>query len=339
MIEFIKGLIEKGFAYEASGDVYFKVASHDSYGQLKKQSIEQLKDGVARVEENDKKEDQLDFALWKAFPDEPDTSFESPWGIGRPGWHLECSTMIKSILESKFNITTLDIHSGGDDLIFPHHENECAQSECLTGEPLAKYWMHNGMVMVNGTKMSKSLNNFMTIKGALEKFKPNTIRYFCFATHYKRQINFTDEALQSAENGFNKLYNQIKDRVKQLNSEKLELKLDQNLIDEFNKHMDNDLSSPQALAILFENINDDTKHDTIIHLLNILGFDLVNVEAANQTNHKALDQLVRTLIDMRNEARASKDFATSDKIRDDLASAGIIVKDFRDKPSEWSFSS
>lgn len=338
MIKFIEDLIEKGFAYESKGDVYFKVALHKHYGQLKKQSIEQLKEGLARVDENDKKEDQLDFALWKAFPDDPNTSFKSPWGFGRPGWHLECSTMIKSILESKFKVETLDIHSGGDDLIFPHHENECAQSECLTGKPLAKYWMHNGMVMVNGTKMSKSLNNFMTIKAALKDFKTNTIRYFCFATHYKRQINFTNEALQSAENGFNKLFSQIKEKLDCLKNEDIKDQLDQNLISEFEKYMDNDLSSPQALALLFENVNDQSKHVTIIYLLSILGFDLVNHDNASQNNSKATDELVKTLLEMRDNARADKDFVTSDKIRDSLTDAGIIVKDFRDKPSEWSFS-
>ncbi len=349
MIKFIEALIEKDFAYEVNGDVYFKVARHKHYGQLKKQSIEQLKEGIARVDENDKKEDQLDFALWKAFPDDPKTSFKSPWGFGRPGWHLECSTMIKSILELKFNVQTLDIHSGGDDLMFPHHENECAQSECLTGKPLAKYWMHNGMVMVNGTKMSKSLNNFMTIKGALEEFKPNTIRYFCFATHYKRQINFTNEALQSAENGFNKLFNQIKKRLDYLKNkgvtfkastlkENLKEQLEQALISEFEKYMDDDLSSPQALALLFENVNDQSKHDTIIYLLSILGFDLVNHDGGSQNNSKAVDKLVKTLLEMRDNARTNKDFATSDKIRDSLTDAGIIVKDFRDKPSAWSFS-
>ena len=192
--------------------------------------------------------------------------------------------MIKSILESKFGTQTLDIHSGGDDLIFPHHENECAQSECLTGEPLAKYWMHNGMVMINGTKMSKSLNNYLTIKDALRDFKANTIRYFCLATHYKRQINFTHEALQAAENGFNKVTNTLQARIQELsaggakledkvNEETFKAGLDKDLISKFDAAMDEDLSSSQALALIFENISNENTHDTLIYLLSVLGFD------------------------------------------------------------------
>ncbi|MCH2227098.1 MAG: cysteine--tRNA ligase [Candidatus Caenarcaniphilales bacterium] len=348
MIEFIQGLMDKGAAYEVEGDVYFRIKCHKDYGQLKKQSIEQLKEGHGRIEENSKKEDQLDFALWKAFPDDKETSFKSPWGYGRPGWHLECSTMIKSILE-KHDMNTLDIHSGGDDLIFPHHENECAQSECLTGEALAKYWMHNGMVMVNGTKMSKSLNNYMTIKDTLAKFSPNTIRYFCLATHYKRQINFTNEALQSAENGFKKLLNSLSQRLQYIKEEAVNLEaseiekqfkdsLDQSLIKEFEKFMDNDLSSPQALALLFEKSQDEKSKDTIIYLLSILGFNLETQTSSNTQKLEAMDAIVSQLLEIREQARANKDFATSDKIRDQLQAAGISIKDYRDKASEWSFS-
>ncbi|TWW09044.1 hypothetical protein E3A20_18280 [Planctomyces bekefii] len=190
MFEFIQDLLDQGSAYAIDGDVYFRVTKHKNYGQLKGLTLDQLQEGLSRIDSNSKKESQLDFALWKNFPNEPEFSFSSPWGSGRPGWHLECSTMIKSILEENGAGETLDIHAGGDDLIHPHHENECAQSETLSGKPLAKYWMHNGMVMVNGSKMSKSEGNFFTIRELLDIYNPNTIRYFCLGTHYKKTSAF-----------------------------------------------------------------------------------------------------------------------------------------------------
>ncbi len=353
MISFIEKLIQAGFAYETNGDVYFKVSKYEHYGQLKKQSLDELKDGNSRIDANEKKEDKLDFALWKAFPNEPLSSFQSPWGLGRPGWHIECSTMIETILNEKFNCSTLDIHAGGDDLIFPHHENECAQSECLTGQKLAKYWMHNGMVMINGTKMSKSLNNYMTIKSTLKKFKANTIRFFCLQTHYKKQINFTDAALEAAETGFSKLYHSIKDTLKNIEFTKfsgLKLNLEQQsslnekMIKEFTEIMDNDLGTPQALALLFDNPNEKL---TIAYLLDILGFNL-NLKQSNNSretnseeqvtlNRSPMSDLIQTLLEIREKARSEKDFMLSDKIRKQLELSGVSIKDFRDKPSEWSF--
>lgn len=324
MIKFIEDLVEKGFAYEAQGDVYFRVTKHKDYGQLKGLSIEELKKGEARVEANSKKEDQLDFALWKAFPCE-DYSFDSPWGKGRPGWHLECSTMIKSILEELGLGTTLDIHSGGDDLIFPHHENECAQSECLTDSKLANYWMHNGMVMINGKKMSKSENNFLTIKDLLEKYKSNTIRYFSLSTHYKKQINFSDEALTAAQKGLDKLFEQIKDTSK-------ESELDQKLIEEFIAVMDNDLNTAQALALLFDNKD---KPLTVSYLLGILGFEMDSQSNSSKSNANNFDGVMRVLLEIRAKARENKDFATSDMVRDSLTNLGITIKDHRDAPSDW----
>ncbi len=343
MYEFIQGLIDKGFAYESEGDVYFRVENCQSYGALKGQSIEDFKEGMSRVEENSRKESQLDFALWKAFPDEPDTSFASPWSMGRPGWHLECSTMIKSILNQAGHGDTLDIHTGGDDLIHPHHVNECAQSESLTGKPLAKYWLHNGMVMINGAKMSKSENNFFTIRDLLQKYKPNTIRYFCLATHYKKQINFSHEALEAAETGLNKLFASLEEEMSNLQykpglPQEIDFdqaKLDQELIADFCVHMDNDLASPQALALLFENKH---KPYTVLHLLYVLGFDLqARTQASSLQHEQVLDFAIAKLLELREKARATKDFATSDNIRDSLSQQGLIIKDHRDKPSEWSF--
>ncbi|MCE2928409.1 MAG: cysteine--tRNA ligase [Candidatus Caenarcaniphilales bacterium] len=332
MFAFIQELIDKNFAYVTkNGDVYFRVHKHVNYGQLKRQSLEQLAEGISRVDENELKESQLDFALWKAFAREPETSFNSPWGIGRPGWHLECSTMIKAILNSQNLGDTLDIHAGGDDLIFPHHENECAQSECLSGKALAKYWMHNGMVMVNGSKMSKSEGNFFTIKDLLAIYKPNTIRYFCLSTHYKKQINFGHEALEAAEQGFDKL-------VKFLETPSDE-PLNQELIQAFENAMDNDFNSAQALALIFEN-KDNKNIPTLIFLLKILGFDLNNQEttANNEKSEAALAQVMDLVLDLRKTIRENKDFVTSDKIREALSKAGINVKDYRDKASEWELN-
>lgn len=343
MIQFIESLIEKGYAYVTDGDVYFKVQEYSKYGQLKGQSIEELKEGNSRIDLNEKKQDQLDFALWKAFPQEPLSSFNSPWGLGRPGWHIECSTMIQSILTKQFSCSSLDIHAGGDDLIFPHHENECAQSECFTGKPLAKYWMHNGMVMINGAKMSKSLNNYMTIKSVLNKFKANTVRFFCLQTHYKKQINFTDTALQAAENGFNKLFSAIANELSSFTfnkftnnlemDEAIQNTLDKALIQNFIEAMDNDLGTPQAISLLFENLD---KKNTVIYLLDILGFNLSSgTSEESKLSSQALEKLVRTLLNLRERARNEKNFELSDQIRKNLEDAGVLIKDFRDKPSEY----
>ena len=392
MIKFIEGLIAQGSAYAVDGDVYFSVNKYTQYGQLKRQSIDALKEGNSRLDPNSKKKDQLDFALWKAFPNEPLSSFSSPWGLGRPGWHIECSTMIETILKEKFAVSTLDIHAGGDDLIFPHHENECAQSECFTGKPLAKYWLHNGMVMINGTKMSKSLNNYMTIKSVLTKFKPNTVRFFCLQTHYKKQINFTNTALQAAESGFDKLFNAIAEELKGIKfdsfaqvqlDETQRASLNQALINRFTEILDNDLATPQALALLFENLD---QKPTVIYLLSILGFDLrsnttenslkslmhsiADAKAMSRASHVdaiaslkaaatsydnltetnatmqenilidkgSLGSIIETLLDLREKARLEKNFELSDRIRLELEKAGIIIKDFKDKPSEYSFA-
>jgi cysteinyl-tRNA synthetase len=325
MIKFIEDLIEKGFAYESKGDVYFRVDKHKDYGQLKGLSLEELEKGEARVEANTKKEKQLDFALWKAFPNE-DYSFDSPWGKGRPGWHLECSTMIKSILEELGLGSTLDIHSGGDDLVFPHHENECAQSECLTDSKLANYWMHNGMVMINGKKMSKSENNFMTIKDLLKKYNANTIRYFALSTHYKKQINFSDEALTAAQTGLNKLLEAIDKNEK-------EKDMHEGLINTFRNAMKQDFNTAQALALLFDNKD---KPLTVSYLLQVLGFDLSQKSSQSSThNGEVLDNVMQLVLDIRAKARENKDFATSDLVRDSLTNIGITIKDHKDSRSDW----
>lgn len=328
MYEFIQNLIDKACAYHIDGDVYFRVAKHRHYGQLKKLSLDELSEGINRIDSNSRKEDQMDFALWKAFPNEAKTSFLSPWGLGRPGWHLECSTMISSILSELNYGPSLDIHAGGDDLLFPHHENECAQSESLTGFPLAKYWLHNGMVLINGAKMSKSESNFFRIRDLLSQYDANTLRYFAFSTHYKKAINFSDEALKAAQNGLAKLLNFIKDSDKNSND------LNVSLMEEFEAFMDDDFASPQALALLFENKDKDNA-STIAFLLKTLGFDLNLSKVQNLS--PIVNSLMDLILDLRMKARSNKDFATSDQIRKQLSEAGISIMDFRDQASKWIF--
>ncbi len=339
MTKYIEELIASGFAYAIDGDVYFRVSKHTSYGQLKGLSLEKLADGLARVEENERKENKLDFALWKSFPNE-DEAFDSPWGRGRPGWHLECSTMIEEIFGSKpHGDSLIDIHAGGDDLLFPHHENECAQSECHTGKKLAKYWMHNGMVMINGAKMSKSENNFLTIKDVLKKYKANTVRYFCLSTHYKKQINFTHEALKAAETGFDKLigtiHKELGGKAFLLGDPTKSKSINRKLWSDFDAAMDNDLNSAQALALLFDASKDPENLLTIAYLLDLLGFNLKATDALDANTHEALQATMGLILELRAEARAKKDFATSDKIRDQLSAAGITINDHRDKASDW----
>ncbi len=331
MFNFIQALIDKDLAYVVDGDVYFRVAKHKAYGQLKGQSLTELREGLARVEGNDKKQDQLDFALWKSFTE---SAFQSPWGLGRPGWHLECSTMIAVLLSELGAGDTLDIHAGGDDLLHPHHENECAQSESLTGKPLAKYWLHNGMVMLNGSKMSKSDGNFLTIKELLQTYKANTIRYFCLSTHYKKQLNFSHEALAAAESGLDKLFAVIKPRLSELADgfDKKGLVINNSLLEQFTRVMDDDLGSPKALALLFDN---KQEVDTVICILDILGFNLFAELGSKASSDKVLAAALDLLMEMRYQARLNKDFATSDKIRDRLIAAGVTIKDHKDKASEW----
>lgn len=216
MIDLIKILIEKGYAYATNGDVYYRVSKYKKYGRLSKQSIEDLQSG-ARVELSEKKENPLDFALWKSVKAVDEIAWDSPWGIGRPGWHLECSAMIRKYLGE-----TIDIHAGGQDLIFPHHENEMAQSEAAFDAVFVKYWMHNGFVLANEEKMSKSLNNFVTIKDILDKYDANTIRFFIFTNHYRMPVEFSEEGLNAAKAGIKRLRNTVNDVKKIFGKEKIQ---------------------------------------------------------------------------------------------------------------------
>lgn len=350
MIAMVKKLVDDGFAYAIDGDVYFEVGKFKGYGELSGQPLDDLMAG-ARVEADTKKRSPLDFALWKK---DEKHGFKSPWGLGRPGWHIECSAMSKKHLGE-----TIDIHAGGADLQFPHHENERAQSECANGCTFVKYWLHNGFVTINKEKMSKSLGNFLTIDDVLKAYNSNAIRFFILTNHYRMPVEFNDEALNSANTGAKRLINSVKDY------QKGDL-CDDEAINAFKEAMNDDLNTSKALSILFslvdklkkasaEALQDGAKnHDvqkyasTIIYLGEVLGFDF-SLKDAPQLDDVTLKEKIKplykefnfdemisakTLLDKlledRNSARANKDWAKSDLIRDKLLSVGILVKDSKD---------
>lgn len=332
MIAMVKTLIEKGYAYEVDGDVYFRVEKYKKYGELSSQPISDLLKG-ARVDVNDKKEFPLDFALWKK--DEVH-GYNSPWGKGRPGWHIECSAMNKKHLGN-----TIDIHAGGADLQFPHHENERAQSECANGCTFSKYWMHNGFVTINKEKMSKSLNNFLTIDDIIKTYDCNAIRLFILTNHYRMPVEFNDEALTSAKNGAKRLINSAAGFSDNGS-------YDDEAINQFIEAMDNDLNTSKALAILFGLADKARKGDnvaasTLIHLGSVLGFDfsLANKELSEDEKEKLFEALrkdfnidsenpIEEIIAQRKLARDNKDWAKSDEIRDKLLAHKIQLKDSKE---------
>ncbi len=345
MISFIEELIKNGSAYQIKNDIYFSVSSFKSYGQLKGQSIGELEKGFGRIEPNPKKKHPLDFVLWKGIKSKrgsetshSDYGFESPWGKGRPGWHLECSAMNYAIYK-----TNLDIHGGGDDLIFPHHENEIAQSESYTKSKFAKYWLHNGMIMVNGKKMAKSDGNFITIKEALKNITGNALRFFMLNSHYRMPINYTKEAITAAQNGLNRIHEALSEYEINTNDQ---IQENNEYTEEFKSAMSDDFNSPQALAILFkltDNINKETNHKTkpelqktLYNLSCILGFNLSSSPKANAgINDKLISKIIDKLITWRIECKSKKDFVSGDKIRDILNEANIEIKDLPDNKYKW----
>ncbi|RDW21809.1 cysteine--tRNA ligase [Oceanobacillus arenosus] len=335
IIRFIEVLVNKGYAYEAEGDVYFKPRAFAGYGKLSHQSIDELRSG-ARIQIGEKKEDPLDFALWKQAKD-GEISWDSPWGKGRPGWHIECSTMVKKYLGD-----TIDIHAGGQDLTFPHHENEIAQSEAMTGHSFANYWMHNGYININNEKMSKSLGNFVLARDLIEKHDPQVLRFFMLSVHYRNPINFTEELLENAKNGFDRVktaYQNLEHRKASStnlagNEEEWLTKIDV-LKRQFEVAMDDDFNTANAISILFDlakeaNVYLQSKQTTIqvidafqekIKLfLQILGIN-VNEEK------DLLDEDIEALIVERNEARKNRNFARADEIRDLLKDQHIVLED------------
>lgn len=331
MISIVKDLIKNGYAYEAGGDVYFRVKNFKNYGMLSKQPIDQLESG-ARVEVGDLKEDPLDFALWKK---DEKFGYNSPWGVGRPGWHIECSAMSRKYLGK-----TIDIHAGGADLIFPHHENEIAQSECANGCKFVNYWLHNGFVTINNEKMSKSLGNFLTIDELLKSYDANTIRLFILTNHYRMPVEFSDEVLTSASNGVKRLMN--------AKATKIDETLDLTQLEEYKQFieaMDDDLNTSKALAVLFDLVNKANKdvpyaYTLLVKLAETLGFNMTKTtlsdeelaEKVSEISSKLGENLssMDELISLRKTAREEKNWDLADKIRLACDEVGIILKDSKE---------
>lgn len=364
MIAFIQRLIDQGYAYVAEGDVYYAVERFPTYGKLSGRQLDQLEAGASgRLDEatETKKHHPLDFALWKAAkPGEPE--WDSPWGKGRPGWHIECSAMVREWLGDR-----IDIHTGGEDLVFPHHENEIAQSEAALSQPLSRYWMHNGFVKIRGDKMSKSLKNFTTIRSLLEIYDPMVVRLFVLQAHYTKPIDFTDEAMQAAQNGWNTLKEAIlfgSDYASQLNWATKEVScddrssLDSKAVAAFQTAMDDDFNTAGGLAVVFElakelrrarNIavhegteviqpeSESLEHQwrTLVCLAQTLGFP-ADLASSTQTSSSGLtDGEIEALIEKRQAARKAKNFAEADRVRDELQAQGITLIDQAGGITRW----
>lgn len=346
MIDMIKVLIEKGHAYEVNGTVYFRTRSFPGYGKLSKKNIDDLEAGhrdekhQLKVSGEDEKEDFLDFVLWKP-KKEGEPSWPSPWGEGRPGWHLECSVMSK-----KYIGDIIDIHAGGEDLIFPHHENEIAQSEAANEVEFARYWMHNGFLKIDGEKMSKSLGNFFTIRDIGEKYPLQVIRFFILSAHYRSPLNFSDTLVESAKASLERILNavsRLEDMTETAPERELseeEKQIEQKLteyVTKFEQAMEDDLNTADAISAIFELVkftnsnvtSDNAKEivtkalDTIRQLCDVLGI-ITKVEK------EILDSDIEALIEERQAARKAKNFARADEIRDTLAEQGIILEDTRE---------
>jgi cysteinyl-tRNA synthetase len=329
IISMCEKLIEKGHAYVAdNGDVYYDVYSFPTYGKLSGKSLEDLQAG-ARVEPGDVKRNPLDFALWKsAKPDEP--SWQSPWGDGRPGWHIECSAMSTKALGDTF-----DIHGGGADLTFPHHENEIAQSEGATGHPFVKYWMHNGFVRINDEKMSKSLGNFFTVREILERYQAEEVRYFILTSQYRSPLNYSDEHLDNARNALTRFYTALRGLPEATPAADTQFEKD------FHAAMQDDFNTPEALATLFELVreinrvraDDEAAAASLGALLRQLG-DLIGILQSDAESYlrggasaNDGDADIDALVAQRNEAKANKDWGTADEIRNKLQEMGIVLED------------
>ena len=336
MLEFVGGLVEKGAAYPADGDVYFDITKAKDYGKLSGKNIDELQSG-ARIEVNSAKKNPGDFVLWKG-KKEGEPFWASPWGDGRPGWHLECSVMAKTLLGE-----TIDIHSGGEDLQFPHHENEIAQSETLTGKTFANYWLHNGMITVDGTKMSKSLGNFFTVREVANVFDLEVLRFFLLSAHYRSPINYSYDAMEQTKAGLDRLYG-VRDHMEQLLKGDMEAGNDADFDadvkkekEEFMAAMDDDLNTARATGALFTLARDintfiakgpkkdslQSAYDTFMELADVLGI-LYRREEADE------DSAIEALLEERKAARANKDFARADAIRDELFEKGIAIEDTRE---------
>ncbi|BCG61220.1 cysteine--tRNA ligase [Paenibacillus sp. URB8-2] len=337
IIEFIKELVDKGYAYESGGDVFYRTAKFESYGKLSRQNLEELQFGI-RVEVDSRKEHPEDFVLWKAA--KPGEIFwHSPWGDGRPGWHIECSAMAREFLGD-----TIDIHGGGQDLTFPHHECECAQSEALTGKPLANYWMHNGFLNIGDEKMSKSLGNGLLVKDFLGRYKAGTIRYFMLSTHYRNPLNFSEEALQSAEKSVERIAGaagNVKHRISLAGdgnpdeaSAELKARLDA-IVLQYHEKMQDDFNTPDAITAVFEWVStaNVALSDNALAAADLAAllktFEELNtvLRLVPETEEEDADDEVERLIEERAEARKAKNWSRADEIRDILNDMGIVLED------------
>ena len=337
IIAFVKDLIDLGYAYEVDGDVYYSTRAFKEYGKLSGQNIEDLEAG-ARIEVGEKKKDPLDFALWKARKTEDEIAWESPWGMGRPGWHIECSTMSKRYLGD-----TIDIHAGGQDLAFPHHENEIAQSEAHSGKKFANYWMHNGYITIDNEKMSKSKGNFFTVRDILKSYDGEVIRFFLLSGHYRNPINFSDSLMEQAQNALSRMRNAKSNlnhlihtcQGKMTEKERTALEGFDKYRQEFIRAMDDDLNTADAISAIFElitAINTAVKDgsskefaeksmEILMELADVLGLLQQDKEEA------PIDDEIKALVEERQEARKNKNFARADEIRDLLKERGITLKD------------
>jgi cysteinyl-tRNA synthetase len=337
ILDMVQTLVDKGHAYPAeNGDVYYDVSSFEHYGRLSGKKLDELRAGE-RVAVDEHKDDPLDFVLWKAAK-QGEPAWDSPWGKGRPGWHIECSAMSTCCLGNHF-----DIHGGGQDLQFPHHENEIAQSEAATGETFVNLWMHNGFVRINDEKMSKSLNNFFTVREILKHYKGEEIRYFVLASQYRSPLNYSDTLLDSARTALSRLYNTLRDiDTRQSYNEQDEA------VTRFRAAMDDDFNTPEALAVLFDLANQVNKNrqtdielaiekaSILKHLANVLGLleqppeVFLQAGAAEDSDADAIE----ALIEARRQARADKDWAEADRIRDELDAMGVVLED-KDGKTSW----
>lgn len=338
IIDFVQTLIDKGYAYEADGDVYFSTRKFPEYGKLSGQNIDDLEAG-ARIAIGEVKEDPLDFALWKARKSDDEIAWESPWGMGRPGWHIECSAMAKKHLGN-----TIDIHAGGEDLQFPHHENEIAQSECCNGVPFARYWMHNGYITVDNEKMSKSKGNFFTVRDIRKEYDGEVIRFFLLSGQYRGPINFSDTLMEQARSSLARMENCKENllHIKEAGAEGDMTEAEKAALDDmtgcrekFIETMDDDLNTADAISAIFELVtlaNTAVKDghgsrafaeaalERLQELADVLG--LLQKEVKEE-----IDPEIQKLIDERQEARKAKNFARADEIRDLLKAQGITLKD------------
>ena len=347
MQDYIAALIKKGFAYESEGSVYFDVRKFKKYGELSHQNLDQIRSNV-RIEKDEKKKDALDFVLWKKVK-EGEPSWNSPWGRGRPGWHIECSVMSSKILGDEF-----DIHGGGIDLIFPHHENEIAQSQAYSGKTFAKIWMHNGLLTINGQKMAKSLGNFISVKDFLKKYThPGILKLFFLSAHYRSSIDYNEERIQEAKENYKRfriLFGKLNRKLSKEKTPTKRSKANKDVVGfkkQFEEAMDDDFNTPQALAVLFDLVSfcnkflddyNEKYRDTLRAAQELFrnSTEIFGVEGIFEgIDQDAMHELFEKLKEERDKARKAKDFKKADNIRKQLLEKGIILEDTKDGRTEW----